>query len=78
MSPQRPLTDSSQAVQPSFNLPRALYEEGKKAAKMTTYIPSLTLPSQVFAQPALSILLPVGVGLGLGYFVTRTIIPVFI
>lgn len=47
----------------------------KKAAEMTTYIPSLTLPSQVFAQPALSILLPVGVGLGLGYFVTRTILP---
>ena len=45
---------------------------------MTTYIPSLTLPSQVFAQPALSILLPVGVGLGLGYFVTRTIFPVII
>ena len=44
---------------------------------MTTYIPALTLPAQVFAQPALSILLPVGVGLGLGYFITRTAFPIF-
>lgn len=45
---------------------------------MTTYIPSLTLPAQVFAQPALSILLPVGIGLGIGYFVTRTNLPIII
>lgn len=44
---------------------------------MTTYIPSLTLPAQIFAQPALSILVPVGVGLGIGYFVTRIISPMY-
>ena len=33
---------------------------------MTSYIPSITLPSQVFAQPATSIILPVVAGLGVG------------
>ena len=33
---------------------------------MTTYIPSLTLPQGLFASPAASILLPVGIGLGIG------------
>ncbi|KAI4259699.1 MAG: hypothetical protein LQ352_000632 [Teloschistes flavicans] len=37
---------------------------------MTTYIPSLTLPSSIFANPAASILLPVGLGLGVGYSVS--------
>jgi benzodiazapine receptor len=34
---------------------------------MTAYIPSLTLPSFVFEQPAVSILLPVIAGAGIGY-----------
>jgi len=34
---------------------------------MTSYIPSITLPGQVFAQPAVSILLPVAAGLVVGY-----------
>lgn len=38
---------------------------------MTTYIPSLTLPEAIFANPAASILLPVGLGLGVGYSVSR-------
>ncbi|KAL9106077.1 MAG: hypothetical protein Q9227_008863 [Pyrenula ochraceoflavens] len=33
---------------------------------MTTYIPSITLPSQIFVNPAASILLPVVAGLGVG------------
>ncbi|KAI4106672.1 MAG: hypothetical protein L6R37_002064 [Teloschistes peruensis] len=37
---------------------------------MTTYIPSFTLPSAIFANPAASILLPVGLGLGVGYSVS--------
>ncbi|KAL8992535.1 MAG: hypothetical protein Q9169_007022 [Polycauliona sp. 2 TL-2023] len=37
---------------------------------MTTYIPSLTLPEAIFANPAASILLPVGLGLGVGYSVS--------
>lgn len=36
---------------------------------MTTFIPSLTLPSQVFAQPATSILLPLLLGNGVGFIV---------
>ncbi|MCJ1397363.1 hypothetical protein MMC11_000556 [Xylographa trunciseda] len=34
---------------------------------MTSYIPSITLPSQVFAQPAASILLPIVLGTGVGF-----------
>lgn len=34
---------------------------------MTTFIPSLTLPPAVFANPAVSILLPVVAGAGVGY-----------
>ncbi|KAL8873025.1 MAG: hypothetical protein Q9174_001444 [Haloplaca sp. 1 TL-2023] len=37
---------------------------------MTTYIPSLTLPGAIFASPAASILVPVGLGLGVGYSVS--------
>ncbi|KAL8709271.1 MAG: hypothetical protein Q9220_006014 [cf. Caloplaca sp. 1 TL-2023] len=37
---------------------------------MTTYIPSITLPGAVFANPATSILLPLGLGLGIGYAVS--------
>ncbi|MCJ1315457.1 hypothetical protein MMC15_000776 [Xylographa vitiligo] len=36
---------------------------------MTSYIPSITLPSQVFAQPAASILLPIALGTGIGFAV---------
>ena len=38
---------------------------------MTSYIPSITLPSQVFAQPAASILLPIALGTGIGFAVRR-------
>ncbi|MCJ1295393.1 hypothetical protein MMC34_006955 [Xylographa carneopallida] len=34
---------------------------------MTSYFPSITLPSQVFAQPAASILLPIALGTGIGF-----------
>ncbi|KAF2730165.1 TspO/MBR-related protein [Polyplosphaeria fusca] len=34
---------------------------------MTTYIPSITLPSFIFEQPAVSVLLPVVCGAGIGY-----------
>ncbi|MCJ1474312.1 hypothetical protein MMC13_002970 [Lambiella insularis] len=34
---------------------------------MTSYIPSITLPSQVFSQPAASILLPITLGTGIGF-----------
>jgi benzodiazapine receptor len=34
---------------------------------MTTYIPSLTLPSFVFDNPAVAILLPVVAGTAIGY-----------
>lgn len=36
---------------------------------MTTFIPSLTLPSQVFSQPASAILLPLLLGNGIGFIV---------
>ena len=39
---------------------------------MTTYVPSLTLPGQLFTNPAASILLPVALGTGIGFFVRRT------
>lgn len=39
---------------------------------MATYIPSITLPAQVFATPAISILLPVALGSGVGFTVRRT------
>ncbi|KAK3172705.1 hypothetical protein OEA41_006029 [Lepraria neglecta] len=35
---------------------------------MTTHIPSLTLPGQVFASPASSILLPIALGTSVGFF----------
>ncbi len=38
---------------------------------MTTYIPGLTLPEQVFAQPASSILLPIMLGTGVGFTMQR-------
>lgn len=40
---------------------------------MTTYIPSITLPEAIFANPAASILLPVALGLGVGYSVSRMV-----
>lgn len=39
---------------------------------MTTYIPSMTLPSTIFEQPALAILLPVVLGTGIGFGVRPT------
>ncbi|KAH7328689.1 TspO/MBR-related protein [Stachybotrys elegans] len=39
---------------------------------MTTYIPSITLPAAVFQNPAASILLPVTLGLGVGFMTGRT------
>lgn len=39
--------------------------------EMTTYIPSLTLPQQVFASPAAAILLPVTIGAAVGFGVSR-------
>lgn len=43
---------------------------------MTSYIPSITLPGQLFAEPALSILFPIVVGTGVGYAVSRKCISV--
>jgi len=38
---------------------------------MTSYIPSLTLPSAVFANPAASILLPIALGTTIGFTMSR-------
>lgn len=38
---------------------------------MTTYIPALTIPYPVFANPAVSILLPVTLGTAVGYSTRR-------
>ena len=38
---------------------------------MTTYIPALTIPYSVFANPAASILLPVALGTAVGYSTRR-------
>jgi translocator protein len=38
---------------------------------MTTYIPRLTLPSAVFENPAVSILLPIALGTAVGFSVQR-------
>lgn len=35
--------------------------------KMTSYIPSLTLPGFIFEQPALAVLLPIGAGTAVGF-----------
>lgn len=43
---------------------------------MTTYIPSLTIPSAIFAQPAASILLPVIMSGMVGYACRRKTFPV--
>ncbi|KAI9872745.1 MAG: hypothetical protein M1830_001235, partial [Pleopsidium flavum] len=39
---------------------------------MTSYIPSITLPGQIFAQPAASILLPVALGTAVGFSIRPT------
>ncbi|KAI5466406.1 TspO/MBR family-domain-containing protein [Mariannaea sp. PMI_226] len=39
---------------------------------MTTFIPSLTLPSAVFLNPAVSVLLPIGLGIASGLSATQT------
>lgn len=38
---------------------------------MTSYIPSITLPGQVFATPAAAILLPVALGTAVGFSIRR-------
>jgi translocator protein len=38
---------------------------------MTTYIPSLTLPQQLFASPAAAVLFPLALGTGVGFSVSR-------
>jgi benzodiazapine receptor len=38
---------------------------------MTTYIPSITIPTQVFLNPAASILLPIALGTAVGYSTRR-------
>lgn len=38
---------------------------------MTTYIPSLTLPTAVFLNPAVSLLLPVALGTAVGIGTSR-------
>ena len=40
---------------------------------MTAYIPSLTLPTFLFANPAAAILLPVACGTAIGFSISRTI-----
>lgn len=45
--------------------------ESSTAATMTTYIPALTIPHGVFANPAASILLPIGLGTVVGYSTRR-------
>jgi len=37
---------------------------------MTTYIPQLTIPHAVFANPAASVLLPIALGTGVGFSIT--------
>lgn len=52
----------------------SLYGSQKSSGKpstMTTYIPSLTIPSAVFEHPAASILLPVALGTAIGYSTRR-------
>jgi len=39
---------------------------------MTTYIPQLTIPHAVFANPAASVLLPLALGMTVGYSTRRT------
>lgn len=38
---------------------------------MTTYHPSLTLPTSIFLNPAASILLPIALGTAVGYSTRR-------
>ncbi len=42
---------------------------------MTTFIPSITIPASVFANPAASILLPIALGTAVGYSCRRTYFP---
>ncbi|KAI8718791.1 hypothetical protein NCS52_00659100 [Fusarium sp. LHS14.1] len=39
---------------------------------MTTYVPALTLPDAVFLKPAVSVLLPIGLGTAVGLSATQT------
>lgn len=43
---------------------------------MTSFIPSLTLPGQIFAEPAVSVLFPIVVGNAIGYALSRKLVPV--
>lgn len=47
-------------------------------ANMTTYIPALTLPSAVFANGPVSILLPIVAGTAVGYSTRRMLLPIYI
>ena len=38
---------------------------------MTTFIPSITIPAAIFANPAASILLPIALGTAVGYSCRR-------
>ena len=81
MSPARPLDLQSACYRSLSSKIRALLE-GPNAGNsnnhpltrnlaMTTYIPSLTLPAGVFAQPASSILVPVAAGMATGFLSQR-------
>lgn len=56
---------------------RSEERESRRAASvtntssMTTYIPSITLPAFAFAQPAVAVLLPIALGTGIGYSISR-------
>lgn len=41
-------------------------------ATMTSYIPLLTLPERLLANPALAVLFPIAIGTGLGFSISRT------
>lgn len=41
---------------------------------MTTYVPALTLPDAVFLKPAVSVLLPIGLGTAVGLSATRELL----
>lgn len=43
----------------------------EKAAAMTTYMPSITIPSAVLQHPAASILLPIALGTAVGFATRR-------
>ena len=54
-----------------------LIDTSFKNASMTTYIPSLTLPSVIFENAALSVLLPIAAGTAVGFSTQRKTITHF-